>query len=65
MNFRTELRTEQKIVEDLLDRYASNLWEEVSVDDILRCENIFVVQEYLARKIESSSNKNTLLSEMD
>lgn len=52
MNFRKELENEQKILENLLEEYAPNLWEHIDEDAILMCDNIDDVKEEIVRDIQ-------------
>ena len=52
MNFRTELEREQQLLEGLLGSRAENLWKEVEVDDILMCDDIDSVKEYITQRIQ-------------
>ena len=55
MNFRKELENEQKILENLLETYAPNLWEHIDEDAILICDNIDDVKEEIVMNIEVAS----------
>ncbi len=52
MNFRKELENEQKILENLFEEYAPNLWEHIDEDAILMCDNIDDVKDEIIMNIQ-------------